>query len=94
MIEIIINKNHIITFSFFLLNTEPESYSLIPRLLEKSEMIRASQVAPVVTNLLAKTGDATDWPLGGEDSLEEEMATHSSILAWRIPWTEEPERLK
>ena len=28
--------------------------------------------------------------LGGEDSLEEVMATHSSILAWRIPWTEEP----
>ena len=27
---------------------------------------------------------------GWEDSLEEEMATHSSILAWRIPWTEEP----
>ena len=28
--------------------------------------------------------------LGGEDSLEKGMATHSSILAWRIPWTEEP----
>ena len=28
--------------------------------------------------------------LGGEDSLEEEMGTHSSILVWRIPWTEEP----
>ena len=28
--------------------------------------------------------------LGQEDSLEEAMATHSSILAWRIPWTEEP----
>ena len=28
--------------------------------------------------------------LGLEDPLEEEMATHSSILAWRIPWTEEP----
>ena len=28
--------------------------------------------------------------LGEEDPLEEEMATHSSILAWRIPWTEEP----
>ena len=27
-------------------------------------------------------------PLGGEDALEEEMATHSSILAWKIPWTE------
>ena len=31
--------------------------------------------------------------LGGEDSLEEEMATHSSVLAWRIPWTEEAGRL-
>ena len=28
--------------------------------------------------------------LGGEDTLEKEMATHSSILAWKIPWTEEP----
>ena len=28
--------------------------------------------------------------LGGEDPLEEGMATHSSILAWRVPWTEEP----
>ena len=28
--------------------------------------------------------------LGGKDPLEKEMATHSSILAWRIPWTEEP----
>ena len=28
--------------------------------------------------------------LGWEDPLEEDMATHSSILAWRIPWTEEP----
>ena len=28
--------------------------------------------------------------LGGEDPLEEGMETHSSILAWRIPWTEEP----
>ena len=31
--------------------------------------------------------------LGEEDPLEEGMATHSSILAWRIPWTEEPGRL-
>ena len=30
------------------------------------------------------------WFLGWEDALEKEMATHSSILAWRIPWTEEP----
>ena len=32
--------------------------------------------------------------LGGEDSLEVEMATHSSILAWEIPWTERPGRLQ
>jgi len=32
--------------------------------------------------------------LGGEDPLEKEMATHSSVLAWRIPWTEEPGRLQ
>ena len=31
--------------------------------------------------------------LGWEDPLEEDMATHSSILAWRIPWTEKPSRL-
>ena len=31
--------------------------------------------------------------LGQEDSLERGMAMHSSILAWRIPWTEEPSRL-
>ena len=43
-------------------------------------------------NLPAKAGDIRDVvrSLGGEDPLEEEMATHSSILAWRIPWTEEP----
>ena len=28
--------------------------------------------------------------LGGEDPMEKEMATHSSVLAWKIPWTEEP----
>ena len=32
--------------------------------------------------------------LGREDPLEKEMATHSSILAWRIPWTEEPDGLQ
>ena len=31
--------------------------------------------------------------LGQEDPLEEEMATHSNILAWEIPWTQEPSRL-
>ena len=34
------------------------------------------------------------WSLGWEDPLEKEMAIHSSILAWDIPWTEEPGRLQ
>ena len=34
------------------------------------------------------------WSLGRQDPLEKEMATHSSILAWRIPWMEEPSRLQ
>ena len=34
------------------------------------------------------------WSLGWEDPMEEGMTTHSSILAWRIPWTEEPSRLQ
>ena len=33
-------------------------------------------------------------PLGQEDSLEKEMATNSSILAWKIPWMEEPSRIQ
>ena len=32
--------------------------------------------------------------LGGKDPVEKEMATHSNILAWKIPWTEEPGRLQ
>ena len=34
------------------------------------------------------------WSLGQKDPLEKEMATHSSILAWRIPWAEEPGELQ
>ena len=34
------------------------------------------------------------WPLGQEDPLEKGMETHPSILAWRLPWTEEPGRLQ
>ena len=50
----------------------------------------------VVKNLSANAGDIRDVGLipGSEDPLEEGMATHSSILDWRIPWTEEPGRLQ
>ena len=40
--------------------------------------------------MLARINDAHVLSLGQEDSLEKEMATHFSILACRIPWTEEP----
>ena len=49
----------------------------------------ASLVAQTVKCLPRNAGDRV-WSLGWEDPLEEEMAAHSSILAWRIPWTEEP----
>ena len=52
-------------------------------------IIGASLVAQVVKNLLAMqetTVRSLDW----EEPLEKGMTTHSSILAWRIPWTEDP----
>ena len=54
--------------------------------------IWTSQVALVVKNPSANPGDVKDAgsSLGWEDPLEEGMAIHSSVLAWRIPWTEEP----
>ena len=45
----------------------------------------------VLKNLPPNAGDTGDWvqSLGWEDPLEKEMATHSRILAWKVPWTEE-----
>ena len=61
----------------------------------------ASQVALVGKNPPANAGDIRDsriepgvQSLDQEDPLREGIATHSSILAWRIPWTEEPGRLQ
>ena len=66
---------------------------------EKVEAVtdfRASLVAQIIKNLLANAGDLRDMGSipGSGRSLEEEMATHSSTLAWRIPWREEPGRLQ
>ena len=45
----------------------------------------------MVKNPPASAGDIMQFrSLGQKDPLEEDMATHSSILAWRMPWTEEP----
>ena len=55
----------------------------------KAAFRKASLMAQMVKNLPAMQ-DTGVQSLGQEDPLEKEMATHSSILAWRIPWTEEP----
>ena len=47
----------------------------------------------MISNQPANAEDTVPF-LGGEDSLEKEMGTHSSILAWRMSWTEKPERLQ
>ena len=53
----------------------------------------ASLVAQMIKNLPAIL-ETQVQSLGWEDPLEKGMATHSSILGWRIPWTEEPGRLQ
>ena len=53
----------------------------------------ASLGAQSVKNLPAMQETQVQF-LGGEDLLEKQIATRSSILAWRIPWTEEPGRLQ
>ena len=54
-------------------------------------LLRASLVAQMVKRLPAMRGTWVRF-LGREDPLEKEMAIHSSTLAWKIPWTEEPDR--
>ena len=61
-------------------------------LVEKLEVTYIKPDGSAVKNLPAKQ-EMWVLSLGWEDPLEEEMATHSSILAWEIPWTEEQGRL-
>jgi len=60
--------------------------------LTSPQKVRASLTAQLVKNLPAMQETQFRF-LVQEDPLEKEMATYSSILAWRIPWTEEPGRL-
>ena len=69
----------------------PHRYHSHDGIHRQYQHFRASDVALVVKNPPATAGDQETrvQSLGQEDSLEKEMATHSSILAWRIPLTEE-----
>ena len=51
-------------------------------------------MAQTVNKILSTMQDTWVQPLGGEDPLEKGMTAHASILAWRIPWTEEPAGLQ
>ena len=75
-------------YKMLMLSLEVEiifNFVSIPKIMEDDAPFWASLVAQMVKNL-----PAMQETLGQEDPLEKEMATHSSILAWRIPRTEEP----
>ena len=76
----------------FTINKNITQISILLLLLFLSNNIRDFPGDSVVRNSPATAGDARDlgWIPGLEDPLEKEMATYSSILAWKIPWTEEP----
>ena len=77
-----------LAFSHFLFGTVPQSYlrSCIPG---NGGFPSGSEV----NNLPAKAGDTSSIP-GSEVPFERKMATHSSILTWKIPWTEESGELQ
>ena len=66
---------------------------LPPCYLPGTKLVDPSLVAQVVKPLPAMQ-ETRVQSLGQEDPLEKEMATHSSTHAWKIPWTEEPDRLQ
>ena len=59
-----------------------------------NETMETSQVGLVVKNTPARRRRDTGSVPGLEDPLEKDVATHSSIPAWEIPWTEEPDRVQ
>ena len=60
---------------------------------QNMDYARTSLVSQIVKNLPARQ-ETWVQSLYWEDPLKKEMVTHSSIIAWEIPWTEEPDRLR
>ena len=75
---------------------DSQEFSLAPQFKSINSLVLTflydSLVAQRVKRLPVMQETQETWvrSLGGEDLLKEEMATHSSIFAWKIPWTEEP----
>ena len=64
-----------------------------PCVLLLSYLVPKIQMAQMIKSLPA-IQEAQVQSLGQEDPLEKEMATHFSVLAWKIPWTKKPDRLQ
>ena len=76
----------------FMAESEEELKSLLMKVKEKSEKVGLK--LNIQKTKIMVSGPITSWEIGGEDTLENGMAAHSSIPAWEIPWTEEPGRLQ
>ena len=63
-------------------------------LFDQPNMIMGTSLVAQTVKRLPTMRETRVQSLGWEDVLEKEMAAHSSILAWKIPWTEEPGRLQ
>ena len=73
-----------------------DGWSCVPSLLFPwvQTMGKTSTMVALMVKHMPAMRETQVRSLGWEDPLEEEMATHSSTLAWRIPWTEEPDGLQ
>ena len=78
-----LSENHVMTKRQSILNANLLTVVAVQHVYLFHSIPWASLVTPAVQ----ETGV---WSLGGEDPLEKEMATHTSVLDWKIPWTEEP----
>ena len=80
------HKPYLVIYANYIINLSPILYSI------SLSYYLGFLGGSVVKNPLANAGDAEDLGSipGSEDSLEKEMATHSSTLTWRFLWTEEP----
>ena len=80
--------NSLWVFNKYVLNQKKEKFNYL---------LKEKKLSSLIAQMVKKSPAMQEtwvWSLGWEDPLEKEMATHYTILAWIIPWTEEPGRLK
>ena len=87
-----LEKDHILNSKKKMVREFIQEYISLSKRANQCNRTTACLVAHMVKNL-PETWENWVWSLSWEDPLEESMATHSSILAWSIPWPEEPGRL-